>query len=268
MLHFNLQEPVELVWFGEFISPERDWKHLTRQLYEYELMIVTEGTLCIADEHEEYEVRAGEYLIMSPTRFQHGTKVCRCRFYWLHFRCPALPASLSLPALGRYCDEGAVHALAARLFDAERIEHRGVRSRYLATALLLELYHAETAHAERAQNAQQALCAHIKSFVEWHRFSPVLVSDIARELGYHEKYLSAVFRKTEGITLKRYLIQERLKEAKRLLLDTNYTVAEVAYYLNFQSPHNFSRFFKQEAGCTPCEYRANPPRAEETEQAQ
>ena len=72
------------------------------------------------------------------------------------------------------------------------------------------------------------------------------MGDLARELGYHEKYLSAVFRAQEGITLKHYLVRQRVAEAKRLLLETGYTMTEVAYYLNFQTPHNFARFFKTE----------------------
>ena len=88
------------------------------------------------------------------------------------------------------------------------------------------------------------------------RFADVRVKEIADELGYHEKYLSAVFRKTEGITLKRYISAFRIGEAKRILLETEFTVAEVAYCLNFDDPHNFSRFFKQEEGVTPSEYRS------------
>ena len=80
-LHFDLSAPVQLLWFGEFISPEKNWKHLTRRLFEYELFVVTEGVLYIADEEFEHEVRAGEYLIMPPTVNQHGSRVCRCRFY-------------------------------------------------------------------------------------------------------------------------------------------------------------------------------------------
>lgn len=254
MLHFNLETPIKLVWFGEFLSPEREWKHLTRVLYEYEMMIVTEGVLCIADEHEEYEVPAGEYLIMSPTRYQHGTKVCKCRFYWLHFRSPALPASVSLPRQGKF-EESAVREIANKIFAAELEEHCGIRSHYLATELLLELA-ARRADTEGAPAlAPNALCEKVKNYIEWHRFSDIRVGDVARELGYHEKYLSSAFRRHEGITLKRYLTQKRMAEAKRLLLDTDYTVAEVSFYLNFPSPHNFSRFFKKEEGETPVAYR-------------
>ncbi len=252
MLHFNLEAPVEMLWFGEFISPEKDWKHLTRRLYEYELMVVTEGELFIADEAREYRVRAGEYLVMSPTPNQHGTQVCRCRFYWLHFRCPALPASVSLPRHGVCVDGENVRRIAELLLASEAEVPRSVRSRYLATQMLLELCRGS---AEEQTAPRNALAENIKTFINFHRFSEIRVSDIARELGYHEKYLSAVFHASEGVTLKRYIIERRMDEAKRLLLETDYTVAEVSYYLNFQSPHNFSRFFKQEAGITAGEFR-------------
>ncbi len=255
MLHFDLQTPVEMLWFGEFISPERGWKHLTRRLYEYEMMVVTEGVLYIADEDREYEVRAGEYLIMPPTRFQHGTRVCTCRFYWMHFRCPALPASLSLPPQGRYADEAVLHMLAGMLLASEAELPRSVRSQYLATQILIELARGQTEGQRENGSARAALCKSMKNFVSWHRFSEIRIRDMAKELGYHEKYLSAVFHAETGITLKRYIAQQRTAEAKRLLLETDYTVAQVASYLNFESPHNFTRFFKRETGLSPTRFR-------------
>lgn len=264
-LHFDLNAPIQLLWFGEFISPERNWKHLTRRLFEYELFIVTEGVLFIADEEREHEVRAGEYLIMPPTVFQHGTRVCRCRFYWLHFRCPALPASVSMPAQGSFSDADAVRAIAKKLMQAEAAEPRGVRSRYLASMLLLELREQALADVPEdggISSSAEQLCERIKEFVFFHRFSDVKVREIARELGYHEKYLSAVFHRTEGVTLKAYIDAQRCAEAKRLLLESRLTVTEVAYYLNFPDPHSFARFFKTTAGRTATQFReeqSSPP---------
>ena len=70
---------------GKFQSPSPEWMHLTRNLVNFELMVVTEGTLFIADERRSYEVHPGEYLLLPPTVHQHGSKKGSCSFYWLHF---------------------------------------------------------------------------------------------------------------------------------------------------------------------------------------
>ncbi len=258
MLYFNLEKPARLVWAGEFISPEKGWRHLTRTLIDYELMIVTEGELKIGDDKEDFCVRAGEYFIMSPTRYQHGTAECKCRFYWVHFTAPALPASLALPPQGKFSDGERIASMMKEIFLADSENHGGLRAQYLTTMLLFELAAQSrgTCSDECAPDPARSLCERAKAIVCAKRFADVRVKEIADELGYHEKYLSAVFRKTEGITLKRYISAFRIGEAKRILLETEFTVAEVAYCLNFDDPHNFSRFFKQEEGVTPSEYRS------------
>jgi AraC family transcriptional activator of pobA len=54
------------------------------------------------------------------------------------------------------------------------------------------------------------------------------------------------------------LIQERLLiEAQRQLRYTSMTVAEVAYYLGFDDPAYFSRFFARGAGRSPRAFKAS-----------
>ena len=51
---------------GLFESSSPDWIHMSRTLKEYQLIIVTEGTLHIADSEKDYTVNQNEYLIMKP----------------------------------------------------------------------------------------------------------------------------------------------------------------------------------------------------------
>jgi len=52
------------------------------------------------------------------------------------------------------------------------------------------------------------------------------------------------------------LVQDRLLlEAKRLLLYSNVSIAEVGYYLGFDDPAYFTRFFTKAAGTSPRGFR-------------
>lgn len=46
-----------------------------------------------------------------------------------------------------------------------------------------------------------------------------------------------------------------MEEAKYIISTTDRNVSEIAYALGFQYPQHFTRFFKQNVGCTPNEYR-------------
>lgn len=78
------------------------------------------------------------------------------------------------------------------------------------------------------------------------RESPAVTKNIRRP---------SFVRESESVPLKSYPTQKRLSKAERLLPETTYTVAEIACFLNFRNPHNFSRFFKQRKGISPVEYR-------------
>ena len=58
-----------------------------------------------------------------------------------------------------------------------------------------------------------------------------------------------------GLTVKAYIDQRRLLEAKRLLLFTVRSVEDIGYEIGFHDPAYFSRFFRARAGMPPGEWR-------------
>jgi two-component system response regulator YesN len=83
------------------------------------------------------------------------------------------------------------------------------------------------------------------------------VNMIADELGITQPYLSSFFKKMTGRTILEFIAEIRLKEAKRLLTDTNSTVAYVARAVGYSNDIGFIRFFKKHEGITPGQYRTN-----------
>jgi AraC-like DNA-binding protein len=77
---------------------------------------------------------------------------------------------------------------------------------------------------------------------------------LARIGGYHPTYFAALFKEAVGHAPKHFLILERIRLAKTLLLDL-VTIEAVADRLGYSSVHYFSRHFKEVTGFTPSEYK-------------
>ncbi len=94
-----------------------------------------------------------------------------------------------------------------------------------------------------------------KDFVFSHLHEKLEVADIAEHLCLNANYLSELFHEYEGITLKSYIQQEKIKLAKNLLTYSYYTYSEIAAYLGYSSQSHFGKCFKQDTGYTPSQYR-------------
>jgi AraC-like DNA-binding protein len=69
------------------------------------------------------------------------------------------------------------------------------------------------------------------------------------------RQLSRHFRGSTGMSIKQYHVRERIREAKRLLLNTGFTITDVAHELHYPSSQKFAFQFKQNTGMTPGEFR-------------
>jgi len=67
--------------------------------------------------------------------------------------------------------------------------------------------------------------------------------------------LIQTFNKLYNTSPKKYFDKFRLIHAKNLLQYSNYSVKEVAYQLEFESPQTFSRWFKNIDGKSPSYYK-------------
>lgn len=86
----------------------------------------------------------------------------------------------------------------------------------------------------------------------------ILAKDIADVLNLNTGYLSVKFKKVTGVSLPNFINNLKIIEAKRLLLFTDKTLAEITYNLSFSSQSYFQSLFKKITGVTPKEYVKNP----------
>ena len=79
---------------------------------------------------------------------------------------------------------------------------------------------------------------------------------LSRLAGMSPTTLSRVFKQKKGITLSAYLIDLKLQNAARRLIDTDEKVANICKSCGFNNLSNFNRTFKARKGKTPKDYRS------------
>ena len=85
--------------------------------------------------------------------------------------------------------------------------------------------------------------------------SELSLKSLASQLGFSPSYLSVLIKKELGLPFQDYLIQERMKKAKLLLLTTDLKIYEIAEKVGFEDMNYFSQRFKQVVGLTPRQFK-------------
>jgi len=77
----------------------------------------------------------------------------------------------------------------------------------------------------------------------------------ADQLHVHVNHLNSVVKKYSGKSTRTIIHERIVTEAKALLRNTNWNIAEIAYALGFEYPSHFNKYFKQFASVAPMEFR-------------
>lgn len=88
------------------------------------------------------------------------------------------------------------------------------------------------------------------------KMDSISVNNIALHFGISIGYISKLYRQKTSMTFIGYVLELKLKEAKRLLEETpGIKVKDVASHLGYTNTISFIRLFKKKTGLTPGEYR-------------
>lgn len=81
------------------------------------------------------------------------------------------------------------------------------------------------------------------------------IDDMARSAMFSKFHFSRVFQRVTGVSPGRFLSAMRLEEAKRLLVTTQFTVADISHRVGYNSVGTFSSRFRSSVGVSPTTYR-------------
>ena len=83
-------------------------------------------------------------------------------------------------------------------------------------------------------------------------------NEFARTLAVHTNHLNKTLKEITGKTTSEHIAEKTAEEAKALLRNSDWSIAEIGYCLGFEYASNFNSFFKKQTGQPPNHYRRNP----------
>ena len=101
----------------------------------------------------------------------------------------------------------------------------------------------------------KGLIQQINDYIHQHYAEDITRSEIGAEFYLVPEYLARMYKKKTGVSLKDYINDYRIQQAKLLLQQSDKQVGEVAADVGFSNLSYFSTLFKKSTGLTPVEYR-------------
>ena len=95
----------------------------------------------------------------------------------------------------------------------------------------------------------------IKQYVYQNLDKDIRRDDIALEVFLNPNYISRLFKKHEGISLKEFIVIEKMKTAQSLIRTTDLPISIIAVRVGYSNFSHFSQVYKKVFGVSPTEER-------------
>jgi AraC-like DNA-binding protein len=152
-----------------------------------------------------------------------------------------------------------VQAEALEVFDSER--YGAIRPMFLEARALSWLAMALAAPDEpngKSPSAREIARMHeARDLLLLRLDDPPTLAEVACAVGTNDFSLKRNFKAVFGQPVYGYLLNLRLSQASRLLLDTRLSVKEVATAVGYAHANHFSAAFRRAYGASPARYRGN-----------
>ena len=115
---------------------------------------------------------------------------------------------------------------------------------------------ASSSYAQADQQVESRRIKKVKDYIAVHYADQVRLEDMAQLAGMSASAFSRFFKQHTGRNFVDYVIDIRLGNAARMLVDTETGISEICYSCGFNNLSNFNRTFKARRGYTPRDFRA------------
>ncbi|KRE86320.1 AraC family transcriptional regulator [Paenibacillus sp. Soil766] len=262
--------------------------HISRtNIGAFDLIVVKKGTIYIGEGANEWTLQQNDAIILRPDLSHFGTAPCEqeAEILWIHFH--------TYGAWDEYMDMDACLQNQNSLIEDHKqkafLNHAEVNSIFIPKYMklnhkaleILEYFfdleqEARSQRNWRKQNTFQLFMQHINRelisttdmtafhlaekvelFIRQNYTKKISNALLQEHLNYHPNYIAKCMLKVFGMTPNDYLLQFRIEQSKKLLIQTNWTMTRVAEESGFQHASYFSHCFSTKEGISPLNFRKN-----------
>ncbi len=94
-----------------------------------------------------------------------------------------------------------------------------------------------------------------QAYLQQHYMEDISLESVAAMFHFNPSYFSNLFKNKTGVNFSEYMINMRIKEAERILENTQDKISEISERVGFHNPSYFNKMFKRKTGISPNSFR-------------
>jgi len=225
------------------------------------LFYLKEGSFVVEIDGTKEEIHAGDCVILPDYIHFRRSVVNHIVFVYIKFAYNTnCPFSLELPyGKVEFKDRNRFFASISaleRLIDSDDPLSASYRE-HLLIDILFQIYFEQNSIGMpfEKRSYHNALVVSAIAYIEENISKKIMIEDICRAVGTNASSLNFKFRREVDMSIGQFIINERMKKARHLLISTTYSLSEIALRCGFENVYYFSNAFKKINGISPSAYR-------------
>ncbi|HKM05012.1 MAG TPA: AraC family transcriptional regulator [Lachnospiraceae bacterium] len=276
-----------ITYSADYIIAKKPFLHVDR-VTEFHVMIYLKyGKMYIVEDGIQYVLTPGTVFFLKEGVHHWGEQPCDpdTAWYYIHFKtkisaeeqllnheeCSMIKTNnmedkdyqryYELPKIIHLPFDNAIEKSLLEFIEYFRTVNLGkiVKINTMLANILIQCY-------EKIENRKDYVrknrhIAHMIQYLENNYQKPFSLEQIGAEVGLNHKYVSELFKKETGQSIRDYNMQLKIRKAEHLLFETDMSISEIGEYLGFSDPFYFSNVFKKYHKVSPLKFRTDavPP---------
>lgn len=250
--------------YAGHVSNNPDWQFPSHKHEDlFEILVIKEGECQFIIGDIEYTASEGDVIIYNKGVL-HAEKsskdspihICYCGFHsskeWI------IPPDLD-PVIRTNSYSSEIITLMELLFEESTIRDEGHEQicQHLLQSILLLVSRMLSKQPRLLEAGRQQIALDIKEYIDMNYTQPLTLKKMAAHFNISPYYLAHLFKDRYSTSPIHYMIQRRMGEATRLLVQTEMKVWEIAKLTGYENANYFSILFTKMVGMSPRQYRDN-----------